>query len=87
VVIVSRGPWPEKNLPDAIEVLFDDGTDAPYALQMSLELVDRMLSDSDRDRQGQPPRWKFAAWTRDGIQLELPCRYRLVKRIPWLKPF
>ena len=86
-VIVSRGPWPYEGKVDAIEVLFDDDTDTPYALQLSTEQMERMPFDADRDRGGQPPRWKFTAWTRAGKALELPCRYRLVKRIPCLKPF
>jgi hypothetical protein len=31
--------------------------------------------------------WKFAAWTIKGKALELPCRYRIVPKIPWLKEF
>ena len=31
-VFISRGPWPAQRCSDAIELLFDDWTDNPYAL-------------------------------------------------------
>jgi hypothetical protein len=86
-VIISRGPWPDMSKSDALEILFEDDSDNPYALHIASEQADRMPLDTDRDRKDQPPSWKFSAWTREGKTLELPCRYRLVKRIPWLKSF
>lgn len=86
-VIISRGPWPEGGKPDALEILFEDGTDTPFALHLGSEQVDHMPLDADRDRQGQPPRWVFSAWTQHGKKIELPCRYRKAKKIPCLKPF
>lgn len=84
-VIISRGPWPEKMKADAIEILFEDYSDSPYAIHMLSDQVDRMPADTDRDRKGQPPRWKFSAWTSNGKVLDFPCRYRIVKKIPCLK--
>jgi len=84
-IIISRGPWPEANQSDALEILFEDDTDNPYVLKIASDQAERMPLDTDRDRPGNPPRWKFSAWTREGKVLELPCRYRLVKRIPWMK--
>lgn len=72
---------------DALEILFEDESDNPYCLHITSDQIDRMPLDSDRDRQGQPPRWTFSAHTSEGEQLTLPCRYRIVKRIPYLKPF
>ena len=86
-VIISRGPWPDAGKHEAIELLFEDDSDNPFCLHMGSEQIDRLPPDADRDRQGQPPRWKFAAWTSGGKILELPARYRIVKRIPCLKPF
>lgn len=84
-VIVSRGPWPSQNKHDALEFLFEDFTDTPFVLQILPEQADRLPLDSDRDRQGQPPRWKFTVWTEAGKKLERPARYRLVKKIPCMK--
>ncbi len=86
-VIISRGPWLDAGKHDALEILFEDDTANPYSIHLAGEQADRLPPASDRDRQGQPPRWKFAAWTSAGKILELPCRYRIVKRIPWLKKF
>lgn len=86
-VIVSRGAWPDMGKYDALEILFEDGSDSPFVLHLVADQADRMPTDADRDRPGQPPRWKCAIWTEDGKKLELPCRYRLVKKIPCLKPF
>lgn len=84
-VIISRGPWPEQGRQDAIEILFEDRSDSPYAIHLSSEQVDRLPLDQDQDIRGQPPRWRFAAWARAGKALELPCRYRRVKEIPCLR--
>jgi hypothetical protein len=86
-VIISRGVWPERGRHDALEILFEDDSDSPFALHIVTEQVDRLPDASDRDRPGQPARWKLAVWTEAGKLLELPCRYRLVKKIPCLKPF
>lgn len=88
VVVVSRGPWPKQNGRDAVEILFDDGTDYPFSLHLVAEQFEPKPLDTDRDRTGQPPRWKLTVWTQDGKKkLELPCRYRFVKKIPCLKKF
>ncbi len=84
-VIVSRGPWPQMNKHDALEILFEDNSENPYVIHLVSEQVDRMPLDSDRDRHGEPPRWRFSVWTRKGKALELPCRYRIVKHLPCLK--
>jgi len=86
-VIVSRGAWPEQGKHDALEILFEDDTGNPYVLHFTIDQVDRMPTDADRDRPGHPPRWKFAVWTETGKQFVLSCRYRIVKKIPYLKPF
>jgi hypothetical protein len=84
-VVISRGSWPAQNKSDAMEILFEDDSDKPYAINIVSEQIDRMPLDNDRDRKGNLPRWKFAAWTKTGKILELPCRYRVVKNIPYLK--
>jgi hypothetical protein len=83
-VIISRGPWTSEGKPDALEIMFEDYTNAP-CLHIMPEQVDRMPIDDDQDQQGTPPRWKLAVWTRHGKMLELPCRYRRTPKIPWVK--
>lgn len=86
-VIISRGPWPDHGKYDALEILFEDNSDSPFVIQILPEQADRLPLDSDRDKQGQPPRWIFSIWTQDGKKLARPARYRLVKKIPWMKPW
>lgn len=84
-VIISRGPWPDAGKSDALEILFEDDSESPYVIHLSGEQIDRMPLDTDSDHKGNPPRWKFSAWTQKGKVMELPCRYRLVKELPFLK--
>lgn len=85
-VVISRGPWPWAGLADALEILFDDGTETPFALHLSPESFDRLPLDSDAGRE-----WLFAVWTaprrgRPHKAIERPAFYRRVPQIPWLKP-
>lgn len=76
-VIVSRGPWPEARKPEAYELLFEDHSNSPFTLHIGSEQTDRLLPKSESGRE-----FNFAVWTRDGLQLELKGRYRVVKQIP-----
>ena len=84
-VIISRGPWPQIGKSDGLEILFEDRSDAPYSILLRRDAADHLPRDTERDQPGEPHRWRFAVWTRAGKALELPCRYRAVPRIPWLK--
>jgi hypothetical protein len=84
--VVSRGPWPAAGLADAFEVLFDDGTDDPFALHLSPESFDRVPADEDAAKE-----WVLSAWTRPRRgrphkALERPCWYRRSARLPDLRP-
>ena len=80
-VIVSRGPWHERGGRDALELLFEDGSDSPYVIHLSVEQTDRMLPD------GNQSRFVITVWQRDGNELQLPGRYRVVNTIPCLDPW
>jgi hypothetical protein len=82
-IIVSRGPWPTASRPDAIELLFDDGSDAPYAMHVGIEQIDRIPPDSESGRTLTVTVW------RDGptMVLERLGRYRRVSRLPCLEPW
>ncbi len=86
-VIISRGPWPQLGKSDGLEILIEDRSDAPYSILLRREAADQLPRDAERDQPGEPPRWRFTAWTRSGKVLDLPCRYRTVPKIPWLKPW
>lgn len=76
-VIFSRGPWEAMGRAEAIEVMFEDGSDTPYALHVGQEQWDRLPLDED---QGHPIR--ALVYTAGGLQLELPGRYRRVAELP-----
>lgn len=85
-VVVSRGTWyTDHNAPqkDAFELLFEDGTDTPFSIHLTSEVVDRIPPEEDEGREDLI----FLAYTRYGLQLELPAKYRRVKRLPCLKPW
>jgi hypothetical protein len=87
-VAVSRGPWPVMRLPDAFEVLWDDGTPDPFALHLSPESFDSLPAPGDVGGE-----WVCTVWThprgddRPRLVLKRPCRYRLSKRLPDLRPW
>lgn len=86
-VAVSRGPWLERRLADAFEILFDDETQDPFALHAATETFDRLPIAADTARE-----WVFSVWTRPRRgkphkALERPCRYRRSLQIPDLRPW
>jgi len=81
-VIVSRGPWIEQGRREALEMLWEDGSDAPFCLHLVAEQTDRLIPESD-----QGGGFIVSAWTRDGKRGEWPGKYRVVPEIPWLQPW
>lgn len=85
-VIVSRGPWPAGGQADAVEILFEDGSDEPYSIQLDLRSCDRVPVDEDQGRE-----LIFTCWTRPRRgrphkAYERPAWYRRVRRLPCLQP-
>lgn len=81
-VIVSRGPWIENGSRDALELLFEDGSDNPYCLHMVAEQTDRLLPE---DNQGGS--FFVTIWTKAGEKLRFEGKYRTVQSIPCLDPW
>jgi len=79
-VILSRGPFPSQGQDDAFEVMFEDNTDNPFALHVSIGQWDMVPKQSDK--------WIFAAWTAEGKVFQCDkCLVRQVPSLPWLKPW
>jgi hypothetical protein len=83
LVIISRGPWPAQQRDDAIEVLFDDDSDSPFAIHIGTEQIDRLPLDANVGQQVT-----CTVWTRGpNLALSLPARYRRSERLPDLRPW
>ena len=79
-VIVSRGPWIAQGGRDAIELLWEDGSNRPFCLHLVAEQCDRILPATD-----QGASFVVAVWTRSGQKQRWPGKYRMVDQIPYLK--
>jgi len=82
--VLSRGPWPEVGLPDATEILWDDGSDSPHAWHLSPESWLLLPAAPEPGRE-----WTITLWTarkgRPHKALERVCHWRRVEHIPCLR--
>lgn len=87
-VLISRGPWIEQRLSDAIEVLFEDGSQDPFTLHVGRGQIDRLPPREDSGRHDLV----CSVWVRgsgdDVVKAaNWSCGYRVVDRIPWGRPW
>jgi len=78
-VIVSRGKLEGR---DALELLFEDHSDAPFSIHIGGEQTDRMIPDSE-----QGGGFVITGWTKGGMKFRLPGKYRTVGDLPDLSPW
>jgi hypothetical protein len=85
-VIISRGPLVDHGGRDALELLFDDGSDSPFSVHILVEQTDRNLPE---DNQGGG--FDVTVWMRQGKtvteRLRRPGKYRVVGALPCLEPW
>ena len=81
-VIISRGPWTDQGGREALELLFEDGSDAPFCMHLVAEQCDRLIPDTE-----QGGGFVVTVWTRGGEKLRLPGKYRRVDSLPCLQPW
>jgi hypothetical protein len=85
-VILSRGPWPEEGQKDAVELLFEDRTESPYAMHLTANSFDLVPGEPTAGRE-----WSLSIWTgtngRPEMAMQLPCKWRRSKRLPDLSPW
>lgn len=83
-VICSRGPWTEHGKPDAVELLFEDLSDEPFAIHVGPESCDALPADPS------PGQWVVTVWDlkkgRPHKALERVCHWRRSEKIPDLRP-
>ena len=80
--IISKGPSPSPLHPFAIELLFEDHTSTPFHLILCAGQVERNPSDRDAGKKYTLSVWKNGC----NKVLEMDAYFRLVNRIPYLKP-
>ena len=85
-VVLSRGPWPAMRLPEAAELLLEDGTASPYAMQLSPESFDALPGEPEPGRE-----WMVSAWVlkkgKPHKAVERVCHWRCVPSLPCLRPW
>lgn len=79
-VIISRGPWADQGGRDAMELMWEDGSDEPFCLHLVAEQCDRLIPETD-----QGGGIVAIVYTRGGEKGRWPARYRVVPEIPWLR--
>lgn len=83
-VVVSRGPWVDQGSRDAIELLFDDGSDDPYSLHLDARQCTPLPAKDDHGKQVNVSIWV----NRKGVPTcvrNYPGWFRVVEKIPCLK--
>src|SRR5262249_34354457 len=74
-----------ENQPEAVELLFDDDSDNPFALHLTPASFDLLPGPPEPGRE-----WTFAAWTEEKgkphLALQRVCHWRPLPRLPWLEP-
>lgn len=81
-VILSYGPWTDQGSRPAWELLWEDGSDSPYAIHLVEEQTDRRPPVED-----QGGGLIVTAWTRAGLVATWPGKFRRVREIPCLQPW
>lgn len=82
LAVITRGAWPAGQKADAIEIMFDDDSDSPFCLHLSVEQCSQMLPDADIGIE-----FPFTIWTRVGKVGEMTGQYRRAATLPYLKPW
>lgn len=85
-VILSRGPWPDMNATEAVEFLFEDHSESPFALQFTPESFDLLPAEPAPGKE-----WVVSVWDikkgKPHKAVERRCHWRRVQTLPWLKPW
>lgn len=79
-VIISRGPMHQADGREGLEILFDDYSDTPFVLTMSIEQALQMPAEGLRQN------FRFTIWTRGGCKQSHPAMFRKVSHLPCMAP-
>ena len=78
-IIISRGIYQRR---DCYEILFEDGTENPYAIFTSADAWDRSISSNDTGAS-----LEFHIYEKRQLIRRYECRFRFVSTLPCLKPW
>ena len=81
-VVISHGPFPEIDLNDCYEILFEDGTDDPLVMHLSASGFHSMPNAKD-----MPVDFSCTVWADEGKVYEFPANYREAKALPLRTPW
>jgi hypothetical protein len=77
---------PLKHAAEAVEILWEDGSDSPFALHLTPESFDSLPAEPEAGRE-----WIISVWdlkkNKPHKAVERACHWRRVPMIPWLKPW
>ena len=82
-IIISRGKFQGH---DALEILFDDKTDNPFSIHIVSAQIDRIPVQNDAGWSYTFSAWTFAGGENVKKVFEMDCFYRVVTKLPCLKP-
>lgn len=80
-IVISKGQYQGR---PGFEFLFDDHTVEPYCIHMGAnQFIGVIPADSENGMAVT-----FSAWVRGPLKrIEMPARFRVVKKLPYLKPW
>jgi hypothetical protein len=82
IAVISRGPLANGQSADALELMFDDHSETPYAIQLSVDQCNLMLEESDIGID-----YQLTIWTRGAMVGAMPGKYRRADSLPYLAPW
>ncbi|WP_312918389.1 hypothetical protein [Stutzerimonas kunmingensis] len=80
-VIISCGPMLQAGGRQGLEILFDDYSDNPFTLSMSIEQALQVPADTVRDN------FRLTIWTRGGLKQSHQAMFRRVTQLPCMAPW
>jgi len=85
--IISRGPWPEGRVEDAVEIMFEDGTTDPFSLHLSANSFADFLPGAPEPGE----EWVVSLWVQKQMRphkaLERAAKWRRSDKLPDLTPW
>jgi len=78
-VLISRGPYPDGGFDDAVEVLFEDDSNAPYMMIVPVQCTDYPPTVDEHGRVTQ-----CTLWTREGCVGAYHAVLQTVPRLPYM---